>query len=136
MINRTILIFALLAFLLCLAQPTGAQMQSSTYRIPTSTVSSGGSPMSSESYNANATVGQPSPLMDSTAPPWSANYDLYPGFWYTLEAGMARCDNLSSFAPAYGSVSSDFNYKSQCDFDVDGDIDGSDLSDFIAAYGL
>ncbi len=74
--------------------------------------------------------------MDPADPPYSDNYDLYPGFWYTLEAGMTGCENLSSFAAAYGAVSADLNYNSQCDFDVDGDIDGSDLSDFIAGYGL
>ena len=113
-----------------------AQMESDNYRIPTSVLSGGGAPMSSENWKTNSTLGQPTPLMQGDQNPWSANYDLYPGFWYTLEAGMAGCDNLSSFAQAYGSVSSDFNYNSQCDFDVDGDIDGSDLSDFIADYGL
>jgi len=59
------------------------------------------------------TVGQPSPLMDPDDPPWSSGYDLYPGFWYTL-AGIAYCDG---------------------DFDLDGDVDGSDLALFSGDFG-
>ena len=113
-----------------------AGMSSDNYTITTSVLSGGGAPMGSGSYQTNSTLGQSSPLIDPAEPPGSVNYDLYPGFWYTLEAGMTGCENLSSFAAAYGAVSADLNYNSQCDFDVDGDIDGSDLSDFIAGYGL
>ena len=35
-------------------------------------------------------MGQPSPLMDPAAPPWSTNYDLYPGFWYTAGGRDSR----------------------------------------------
>jgi len=84
MIKRIILILTLFASLLCLVKPAGAEMQSSTYRIPTSIFSGGGAPMSSGSYQMNSTIGQPSSLMQGGQNPWSANYDLYPGFWYTI----------------------------------------------------
>ena len=54
--------------------------------------------------------------MDPSNPPWSANYDLYPGFWYTLEAAISPNDCLG-------------------DFDMDGDVDGSDLAVFAANFG-
>jgi hypothetical protein len=123
-------------FILGLSFEAFAQMGSESYSIPTSVLSGGGGPMSSENYETNTTLGQTSPIMDPADPPYSDNYDLYPGFWYTLEAGITGCENLSSFATAYGALSTDLNYNSLCDFNVDGDIDGSDLSDFIAGYGL
>ena len=66
-----------------------AQMQSDNYRIPASVLSGGGAPMSSGNYQTNATLGQPSPIMDPATPPYSDNYDLYPGFWYTAEAAIS-----------------------------------------------
>ena len=61
-----------------------AKMQSNTYRIPTSVLSGGGAPMSSPIYKTNFVLAQPSPLMDTQDPPFSDNYDLYPGYWYTI----------------------------------------------------
>ena len=84
MIERTILILILLSFLLCVAQPAAAAMQSQHYRIPVHTLSGGGSSLSSTSYRIHSTSGQSSPLMDTQAPPFSDNYDLYPGFLYTI----------------------------------------------------
>ena len=43
----------------------------------------------SAGYQFQSAIGQPSPLMDQDAPPYSTLYDLYPGFWYTLDAGLA-----------------------------------------------
>ena len=40
--------------------------------------------MSSANYQINSTLGQPSPLPDSDSPPISANYQLFPGIWYTI----------------------------------------------------
>ena len=92
------------------------EMGSTNYRIPTSVLSSGGAPMSSGSFQNNATLGQPSPLMDSSNPPYSASYDNYPGFWYTVGA-----------APPINDCSGDFNN--------DGDVDGSDLATFAEDFG-
>ena len=59
-------------------------MQSANYRITTTVVSGGGGPMSSASFQANGTIGQPTPIMEDGMDPFSNNYGLLPGFWYTL----------------------------------------------------
>ncbi|MBE9580667.1 MAG: hypothetical protein IMF18_03505 [Proteobacteria bacterium] len=124
-ILHTVLIVGLIS---CFAVGAIAEMGSENYRIPTSVMSGGGEPMDSATYKTNSTVGQPSPLMDPAAdPPYSDSYYNYPGFWYTLEGGIAVC-NLASFAAAFGSVSS----GSPCDSDYDGDVDGLDLAAFAA----
>jgi hypothetical protein len=60
----------------------------------------------------NSTLGQPSPLMEQGMDPYSENYGLLPGFWYTLDAG------------------------SWCIYDYfgDGDVDGADLAEFMNAF--
>ena len=70
-----------LAFIMLFAYPAAA-MESASYKIPSTVLSGGGSPMSSASYNGNSTLGQPSPLMNPSNPPTSTSYDNYPGFWY------------------------------------------------------
>jgi len=108
-----------------------AGMQSGSYAITTAVVSGGGGAMTSPSYTLQATIGQPSPLLDQVDPPYSTTYDLYPGFWYTLETGPV-CVDLAAFAAAFGSLDGDGNYSFSCDFAGDGDVDGDDLSAFIA----
>lgn len=90
------------------------QMQSINYRITTSVMSGSGVPMASDYYNMDATLGQPSPLIDPQYPPFSNTYDLYPGFWYVIAA-----------------------FESTCPGDIDGDkdVDGSDLADYILDSG-
>ncbi len=75
-----------LVFILGFASETVAGMGSQSYRIPTSALSGGGAPMSSGSFKTDSTLGQSSPLMDPDDQPFSTDYNLYPGFWYTLEA--------------------------------------------------
>ena len=105
----------ILILILGLSISAFAGMGSKSYNITTSVISGGGTPMASASFQNNSTLGQPSPLMDSNDPPYSAGYDLYPGFWYTLEAIFIE--------PCEG------------DFDGDGDVDGSDLAVFAADFG-
>ena len=76
--------FFTLVFILGLGVVAVAGMGSENYRISTYVLSGGGADISSDSYKANFTLGQSTPLMDHTDPPFSANFDLYPGFWYTL----------------------------------------------------
>ena len=97
---------------LCLGMPISgdAGMSSANYRITTTVVSSGGGPRASASYGLNGTVGQPSPLIDPDDPPWSTNYDLLTGFWYTVGGGCTY------------------------DYDTDGDVDGADLAEFLNAF--
>ena len=101
-----VLVFGLTAF--CFAD-----MESESYRITTSTMSGGGGPMGSASYQMKSTFGQPSPLMDSADPPGSESYWLFPGFWYTVDLGLG-C---------------------YYDLDEDRDVDGVDLADFAAGLG-
>jgi len=95
-------------------------MQSTSYRSTTSVISAG--------FRSNATLSPSSPLMDPLDPPMSGSYDLYPGFWYTLQTGPMPCEDLFSFAQAFGAIDPDFNYSIACDSEPDGDIDGVDLA--------
>jgi hypothetical protein len=82
--------------------------------------------MASTSYQMNGTLGQPTPLMEPGMDPFSDNYGLLPGFWYTIGPFSATCPG-------------DFDW----DFDVDGvdlqeyifDSGGLDLDDFAANFG-
>ena len=111
------------------ASGASTAMHGSTYSITTSVISGGGGVMTSDSYQMQATIGQPSPLMEQTSPPYSAFHDLYPGFWYTLDVGPA-CATMAIFTASFGSMEGDINYCVLCDFDRDGDVDGSDLYNF------
>ncbi len=121
---------------LALAPGAFAGMQSGSYAITTAVVSGGGGAMTSPSYTLQATIGQPSPLLDQTDPPYSTTYDLYPGFWYTLSGTSPVCADLAAFAAAFGSLDEDLNFNIYCDIDSDGDVDGSDLSEFITGLEL
>ena len=126
--KNLVLVVVVMSWTLTVAVKAHGQMSSANYAITASVVSGGGGAMTSDNYETNTTLGQSSPLMDSGNPPYSESYDLYPGFWYTLEAG--GCENLSSFAAPYGFV----NPGMPCDFDGDGDVDGSDLAEFVAGF--
>ncbi len=116
-----------------LANPVCAGMQSANFKIPTSHFSGGGAFTGSANFKMQSSAGQSSPLMDADDPPWSSSYDLYPGYWYTLNAGLADC-GLAAFAAAFGSLSGDANYSPVCDFDEDGDVDGEDFFVLIINY--
>jgi hypothetical protein len=105
--------------ILGLALSANAQMRSDHYAVTTSVISGGGAPTASGRYDMNAVLGQPSPL-ESNPPAQSAYaYDLYPGFWYTLEAGLPiGCAwDLEPVVP-------------------DGDVDGSDLAAFAFGFAF
>jgi hypothetical protein len=88
------IILALLFF--CVCETTAAAMQSENYLIPNSVFSGGGSPVNSENYEIDSTLGQPTPLNGSTlSPPTSSNYKHGPGFWY-VEFELTLIE-LSSF---------------------------------------
>ena len=92
-----------------------AEMQSDNYRISTSVLSGGGTPMGSTNYQTDSTLGQPSPQMEGDQNPFSDNYDNYPGFWYTFE--MAAVDIC------------------ECDLNVDGKCDMQDWLLFGEDWG-
>jgi hypothetical protein len=114
--RKIIYTILILAIILGLAPVSRAEMQSENYHIKTSVFSSGGTPIASGSFQIDSTLGQSSPLMDPEGPPYSMSYDLYPGFWHTIEAAIA--------------------VVCQGDFDVDGDVDGSDLATLAASPWL
>jgi hypothetical protein len=92
-----------------------AGMSSTNYQIPTSVLSGGGAPMSSDSHDMNGTIGQPTPLEPNAPAQSDFSYLLYPGFWYTLDSVYV--------AGCWG------------DFDPrDGDVDGSDLAQFASGF--
>ena len=148
--NKTFYLFLILSFVSCFAVSAVAEMGSANYRIPTSVMSGGGTPMESTSYQADSTLGQPSPLMDPADPPGSTNYDLYPGFWHTVEPGPVgdSCEgdfnddgdvdgsDLAVFAADFGRTDCTGS-PDHCegDFNKDGDVDGSDLAVFAADFG-
>jgi hypothetical protein len=119
-----------------------AEMASDSYRITTTVISSGGSPMGSANYRLNGTLGQPSPLVDPADPPYSQSFDLLTGFWYTvgLEPLLSTCpadfqpdgavdeDDLATLAGLFG------NAGVHVDADGDGDMDGLDLFEMAADY--
>ncbi len=109
----------------------GSGSASESYSIPTSVFSGGGRSMASAAFKADSTIGQASPLLDPFDPPYSDSYDLYPGFWYTLDAG-AGCPDLACFAAGFGQLGSEPGYSPGCDLDHNGDMDGTDLALFIS----
>ncbi len=68
--------------------------------------------MTSDSFRADSTLGQPTPLMDPLAPPQSLQYDLFPGFWYALDGGMGY--DLASFAATFGLAEAYEGYNAAC----------------------
>jgi hypothetical protein len=116
MVSRACIISLMISIVTGLVMPVYAEMSSTNYRISTTVISSGGTPMSSSSFQSNATLGQSSPLMDAGNLPHSTSYDNYPGFWYTVDA-----------TPSINDCSGDFNN--------DGDVDGSDLATFAEDFG-
>jgi len=153
--KRNIFIFMLLAFFLCLAQPSFAQMQSENYQIPTSVFSGGGAPAGSTNYQTHSTMGQPSPLMDPSDPPLSSNFNLEPGFWYTFEmaaidicecdlSGDGRCDmqDWLLFGADWGRTDCGIPPGSgyppndcECDLNIDGRCDMQDWLLFGEDWG-
>jgi hypothetical protein len=104
----------LIAIILMSTSVAIAEMSSTNYRITTTVVSGGGSPMGSANYQMNSTLGQPSPLMEQGMDPYSDNYGLLPGFWYTIGASSETCPG---------------------DFDWDFDVDSSDIVEYIFDSG-
>jgi hypothetical protein len=97
-IKKTACMVLSLVFIIIFSHEAGAAMESASYKIPSTVLSGGGSPMSSASYTGNSTLGQPSPLMDPANPPTSTSYDNYPGFWYgAVIASTPTLIELTSF---------------------------------------
>ena len=147
-IRNVCLVVALAVALLLPVSMQAAEMTSASYTMSSTVMSGGGAPMTSMSYKANGTLGQPSPLMDPGAPPVSLSYNLQPGFWYTLETEeIIPCEgnfdgdtdvdgsDLAVFAGDFGRTDCASAPPCEGDFDDDDDVDGSDLAKFAADFG-
>ncbi len=87
--RKTKILIIVQTVLLCLfASMANAEMSSSSFRIPTSVMSSGSNTMSSTNFHVVSTLGQPTVLGKGL----STNYSSYPGFWYTLLLNIAVGD--------------------------------------------
>ena len=124
------------------------EMSSANFSITTSVISGGGSPTVSTNYQTDSTLGQSSPLMDPSDPPFYSNYNLDPGFWYTVKAEpLNECEgdfdddgdvdgsDLAIFAADFGRTNCGSAPPCEGDFDGDNDVDGSDLAVFAADFG-
>lgn len=144
--SKMYIVFSCILTLFCCLPAAQAQMSSPNFKITTSVLSGGGGAMESDSFKADATLGQPTPLMDPDDPPMSFNYANEPGFWYTIEAELADvCEgdfdedgdvdgtDLADFSADFGRT--DCSGDCAGDFDDDGDVDGTDLAVFSADFG-
>jgi len=115
-IQRTGIVLLAILTMITISTPchVAAGMSSTNYTISTTETSGGGGSMNSTNYQTHGTIGQPSALMDSTNPPYSDNYDLYPGIWYIFSIITETCPG---------------------DDDGDKDVDGADLAAYILDSG-
>jgi hypothetical protein len=112
--RRLSVILFMVSLMAMFVMPATAEMSSTNYRITTTVMSSGGAPMNSTNFKMKSTLGQPTPIMEQGMDPYSDNYGLLPGFWYTLGAAGGTCPG---------------------DFDWDFDVDGADLFEYILDSG-
>ena len=103
------------------------EMESDNFRISTSVLSGGSAPMNSGNYQMNSTLGQPTPLIDGDVIPLSTNYELYPGFWYTLPVMEGNLDgdcdvDRDDLDILLGHRNQPASECAECDLDGDGTI--------------
>jgi hypothetical protein len=121
--KKQILYYSFTLFaLLCFASTAICEMTSTSYRVTTSVFGGVGKSMSSANYQSNSTMGQPSPLMDPSFPPYSTNYDNFPGFWNTA-ADNDGDGLLNALEDVIGLNPGD------ADHDNDGLLDGAEDAD-------
>ena len=80
MVKVRILLSILVPVLCLFASTSSADMSSSSFRISTTVMSSGGNMMTSDSFSMVSTLGQSSPQGNAG----SGNFKIDAGFWYTL----------------------------------------------------
>ena len=74
------LLFAQTVLLCLLVSGAHAEMSSTSFRISTTAMSSGGNTMSSDNFSMASTLGQLGPQGNAA----SASFNIDAGFWYTL----------------------------------------------------
>ncbi len=88
MIKTKMLIIVQSVLLCLLTSLLNAGMSSTSYKIPTTVMSSGGNEMSSANFSMVSTLGQPTALGHGS----SGNYTIESGFFYTLILTIALGD--------------------------------------------
>ena len=106
-------------------------MASESYEIKARVMSGGGESQSSDNYENQSTLGQPTPIAGNSLFPASGSYTMKPGFWHQVRPEECEC-SLNSFAMFYGENTG--TPSNCCDIDWDGDVDGEDL--FLLIPGL
>ena len=87
--RKTKMLLVAQTVLLCLlVSGANAEMSSTSFRISTTAMSSGGNTMSSDNFSMMSTLGQPSPHGNAA----SAGFNIDAGFWYTLLLTIAVGD--------------------------------------------
>lgn len=101
-----------------------AGMSSTSFKIPTSVMSSGGNTMSSANFRMMSTLGQSSSPGNST----STSYNINAGYWYTILLALAVGDvngdgtvNLKDVIAALQAVTGQTVESIYLEADADGD---------------
>ena len=149
--NRCLSVIPLLVNLLSVLvmSASAAEMSSTNYRITTTVMSGSSGRMGSSNFQMNSTLGQPSPLIEQGMDPYSDNYGLLPGFWYTLTpVALDFCEcNLNTdsscnildyqlFIQKWGATNcNDPGVYCACDLNADGKCNILDYQVFIQDWG-
>jgi len=94
-----------LALIIIQASAVMSELSSTSYQIPSSVVSNGGSVMGSLNFQTQMTLGQPTPLTDVDYLLESDNYILLSGFWstYLKFLPLEESDRGSESQPPVGA---------------------------------
>ena len=130
--NRCLFLGFAIAFLIArlAGSAFAGNISSTNYRITNAVISAGGNSTGATGFSLNATLGQSSPLIESSTPPLSASYELKTGFWYT-RSSLLDSDNdgiidVVEDADQDGFVDADETDPNDADTDDDGIIDGTE----------
>ncbi len=109
--NKKFVILMTLGYLSVIPVLVSAAMTSPNFQLKTSVMSGAGGIAGSANYQIQSVLGQSSPIMLMNNAPVSVNFILFPGFIYTIP--LDGCPY---------------------DLDMDGDVDGKDLTIFILGF--
>ena len=94
--NFLILSVCYLVLFMGFSTDADASQSSTNYIIQSNVISNGIGEMASTNYSLRSTIGQSTPLIDQTDAPYSINYDLYSGFWYTFGVDIPQAEPLKA----------------------------------------
>lgn len=123
MANLKVFLLVPVLFFCLTTSVVNAEMSSASYRITSSVISGGGSVVSSTNYHLMSTIGQSSPIGNSS----STNHRIDAGFWYTVlldTVGDVNGDglvNLEDVIAALQAVTGQSSITIFKEADADGD---------------